>query len=226
MSSGVRSGPSATASVQEGQLRQYGPRPAQRQQSIQSHPGGRKRLPLPAPGDRECIGPPECSWPPLVRCRRCLPTLRSSSPPIAAASSATTLSARDSGELVVIDGPCLSACTLVVGMVPRDNVCATPKAVLGFHSAWRPVRGKRIPSAEASQAMLDVYPTALREWINHRGGLSSKMIFLYGRELAGIVRPCAPAVVAGLSKVAKSLTSPKLRRIRPAPFPVRAKHYS
>lgn len=140
--------------------------------------------------------------------------------------AARFLSARDFGELVVIDGPCLSACTLVVGMVPRDNVCATPKAVLGFHSAWRPVRGKRIPSAEASQAMLDVYPTALREWINHRGGLSSKMIFLYGRELAGIVRPCAPAVVAGLSKVAKSLTSPKLRRIRPAPFPVRAKHYS
>ena len=140
--------------------------------------------------------------------------------------AARFLSARDSGELVVIDGPCLSACTLVVGMVPRNNVCATPKAVLGFHSAWRPVRGKRVPSAEASQAMLDVYPTALREWIGHRGGLSPKMIFLYGRELAGIVRPCAPAVVASLSKVAKPVTSPKLRRIRPTPFPVRAKHYS
>jgi hypothetical protein len=52
------------------------------------------------------------------------------------------------------------------------------------------------------------------------------MIFLYGRELAGIVRPCAPAVVENLSKVAKPLTSPQLRRIRPVPFPVRAKHYS
>ena len=126
----------------------------------------------------------------------------------------------------MIDGPSLSACILVVGMVPRDNVCATPKAVLGFHSAWRPVGGKRVPSAEASQAMLDVYPTALREWISHRGGLSSKMIFLYGRELARIVRPCAPALVASLSKVVKPLTGPKLRRIRPAPLPVRAKHYS
>src|SRR6516164_9684431 len=47
------------------------------------------------------------------------------------------LSARATGEQVVIDGACLSACTLVVGMLPRDKICATPKAVLGFHAAWR-----------------------------------------------------------------------------------------
>ena len=45
------------------------------------------------------------------------------------------LSARATGEQVVIDGACLSACTLVVGMLPRDKICATPKAVLGFHVA-------------------------------------------------------------------------------------------
>jgi hypothetical protein len=141
--------------------------------------------------------------------------------------AARFLGARDSGELVVIDGPCLSACTLVVGMVSRDNVCATPNAVLGFHSAWRPVAGgKHVQSAVASQAMLDVYPTALREWISRRGGLSSTMIFLYGRELAGIVRPCAPAVIASLSKVAKPLTGPKSKRIEPAPFPLRSKRDS
>ena len=110
--------------------------------------------------------------------------------------AARFIGARKSGELVVIDGPCLSACTLVVGLVSRENVCATPKAVFGFHSAWRPTAGgKRIKSASASQAMLDVYPTSLREWISHRGGLSSKMIFLYGRELARIVRPCSLAVL-------------------------------
>src|ERR1700687_1000267 len=40
-----------------------------------------------------------------------------------------------SGERVVIDGPCLSACTLVLTMVPADRVCFTRRAVLGFHAA-------------------------------------------------------------------------------------------
>src|SRR6201992_1106575 len=42
---------------------------------------------------------------------------------------------RDSGERVVIDGPCLSACTLVLSIVPRDRICVTRRAVLGFHAA-------------------------------------------------------------------------------------------
>src|SRR5882724_13079799 len=45
---------------------------------------------------------------------------------------------RSSGERVVIDGPCLSACTMVLGVIPRDHLCVTPRARLGFHSAWRP----------------------------------------------------------------------------------------
>jgi hypothetical protein len=107
------------------------------------------------------------------------------------------LSARANGEQVVIDGACLSACTLVVGMVPRDRVCATPKAVLGFHSAWRPTGGGgKVNSAAASQAMMDVYPADLRRWIAKRGGLSSRMIFLQGRELAQIVPSCGTAVNA------------------------------
>jgi hypothetical protein len=107
------------------------------------------------------------------------------------------LSARASGEQVVIDGACLSACTLVVGMLPRDRVCATPKAVLGFHSAWRPTGdGGKVSSHAASQAMMDVYPAELRKWIVRRGGLTPKMIFLQGRELAQIVPSCGTSVAA------------------------------
>ena len=88
------------------------------------------------------------------------------------------LSARATGEQVVIDGACLSACTLVVGMLPRDKVCATPNAVLGFHAAWRPTKnGGKVSSLPASQAMMDVYPADLRSWIARRGGLTTKMIF-------------------------------------------------
>jgi hypothetical protein len=125
--------------------------------------------------------------------------------------AARFLSARVSREQVVIDGACLSACTLVVGMVPRDKVCTTPKAVLGFHSAWRPMAGgKRLNSSIASQAMLDVYPSDLRKWISQRGGLSSKMIFLYGRDLADIIPPCASSVTARLSSGAKTPHQPRV----------------
>jgi|HubBroStandDraft_4_1064222.scaffolds.fasta_scaffold514637_1 hypothetical protein len=107
------------------------------------------------------------------------------------------MSARATGERVVIDGACLSACTLVVGMLPRDKVCATPKAVLGFHSAWRPTGyGGRTNSLTASQAMMEVYPAELRKWISRRGGLTTKMIFLQGRELAQIVPSCETSVTA------------------------------
>jgi hypothetical protein len=111
--------------------------------------------------------------------------------------AARFLSARDSGEQVVIDGACLSACTLVVGLVKRDKVCATPNAALGFHSAWRRMgRGKRVNSPVASEAMLNVYPAELRKWIVHRGGLGSKMIFLHGHELAEIVPSCGSSMLA------------------------------
>ena len=106
------------------------------------------------------------------------------------------MSARATGERVVIDGACLSACTLVVGMLPRDKLCATPKAVLGFHSAWRPTSGGRINSLTASQAMMEVYPAELRKWISRRGGLTTKMIYLQGRELAQIVPSCETSVTA------------------------------
>ncbi|HTE75813.1 MAG TPA: hypothetical protein VK653_03625 [Xanthobacteraceae bacterium] len=37
---------------------------------------------------------------------------------------------RRTGQPVVIDGTCASACTLVVGMIPRSHICVTPRAVL------------------------------------------------------------------------------------------------
>jgi hypothetical protein len=97
------------------------------------------------------------------------------------------LQARASGEQVVIDGACLSACTLVVGMLPRDQVCVTPKAVLGFHAAWRPTaNGGKTASQAATQVMMEVYPPELRSWIGRRGGLTSRLILLEGRDRADL----------------------------------------
>ena len=98
---------------------------------------------------------------------------------------------RASGERVVIDGPCLSACTLVLSMVPNDRICVTRRAVLGFHAA-RSIdpRGRIYAEPQASELVLEAYPSAVRGWIRHRGGLTSRLLLLRGRELAAIYPSC------------------------------------
>jgi hypothetical protein len=98
---------------------------------------------------------------------------------------------RSSGELVVIDGNCLSACTLVLGVIPRSRICATGRARFGFHAAWMPDnKGRPVTSAMGTRALWNIYPAAVRHWINRHGGLSRKMIFLQGNDLNGIVPSC------------------------------------
>lgn len=98
---------------------------------------------------------------------------------------------RSSGENVVIDGNCLSACTLVLGLIPRARVCATQRARFGFHAAWMPdIDGRPVTSSMGTQALWNIYPTQVRRWINRHGGLSRRMIYLQGRDLGGIVASC------------------------------------
>src|SRR5438034_4509535 len=81
-----------------------------------------------------------------------------------------------SGERVVIDGPCLSACTLVLTTVPASRICVTRRAVLGFHAA-RSIdrRGRIYAEPEASELVLAAYPPPVRHWIERRGGLTSRL---------------------------------------------------
>jgi hypothetical protein len=98
---------------------------------------------------------------------------------------------RSSGEKVIIDGYCVSACTIVLGSVPPDKICVTSRAKLGFHAAWNPgSKGRQIADAEATQNLYSMYPSEVRHWIDQRGGLSPRMIFLSGRELAAMYPPC------------------------------------
>ena len=98
---------------------------------------------------------------------------------------------RASGERVVIDGPCLSACTLVLSMVPSDRICVTRKAILGFHAARSVDRqGRMYAEPEASELVLEAYPAPVRGWIRRRGGLSSRLLLLRGRELSAIYPSC------------------------------------
>jgi hypothetical protein len=98
---------------------------------------------------------------------------------------------RSSGESVIIDGLCASACTIVLGAIPHDKICVTSHATLGFHAAWDfGANGRAITNPEATQMLYSMYPSPVKRWIAARGGLTPHMIFLRGRELQALYRPC------------------------------------
>ena len=100
-------------------------------------------------------------------------------------------SLHSSGETVVIDGLCLSACTIVLGSVPHDKICVTPRATLGFHAAYDlGSNGRTITDREATQLLYSMYPMPVQSWIAARGGLTSNMIFLRGKALQMMYKPC------------------------------------
>jgi hypothetical protein len=91
---------------------------------------------------------------------------------------------RTSSETVIIDGLCASACTIVLGAVPHDRICVTSHASLGFHAAWDfGAHGRAVTNPDATQMLYSLYPSP-------HGGLKSQMIFLRGKELTSMYRPC------------------------------------
>lgn len=99
---------------------------------------------------------------------------------------------RASGQHVVIDGPCLSACTLLTGLIPRDRICVTARALLGFHAAsyYDDASRSLVPTRAGSRLVMNLYPPAIRRWIDRHGGLTPQLIKLRGHELASMYRTC------------------------------------
>ena len=103
----------------------------------------------------------------------------------------TLVGIRESGQRVIIDGPCLSACTMVLGVIPRDRICVTRRARLGFHAAWHHgENGRPATNRGGTQLLMAVYPQNVKNWINRRGGLTRDMKYLTGRELASMYPAC------------------------------------
>ena len=98
---------------------------------------------------------------------------------------------RSSGESVIIDGLCASACTIVLGAVPHDKICVTSRATLGFHAAYDyGTNGRTITDPEATMMLYSMYPMPVQRWIAGRGGLTPQMIFLRGKTLQAMYKPC------------------------------------
>lgn len=98
---------------------------------------------------------------------------------------------RETGERVVIDGVCSSACTLVLGVLPADRICVTENALLGFHAAWQQgFLGIKVVNVPATRTLLSFYPEPIRQWIARSGGLGTEMLYLSARDLMAFYRPC------------------------------------
>ena len=96
-----------------------------------------------------------------------------------------------SGESVIIDGLCASACTIVLGELPRNRICVTSRATLGFHAAWNyGPNGRTFTDPEATLMLYSTYPAPVRRWIARRGGLTPHIMFLSGKPLQAMYRSC------------------------------------
>jgi hypothetical protein len=90
-----------------------------------------------------------------------------------------TLAAR--GVSVRIVGPCQSACTVLLGHIPRSRICVTPAASFGFHLA-------RLSSATA--ILWNSYQADIRAWIDRHGGLQMNFIWLRAPETFRFFHRC------------------------------------
>ncbi len=96
------------------------------------------------------------------------------------------------GDRFVIDGSCLSACTMAIGIFDSKHICATRRAVLGFHSAWLRTPRGRMEAVAATEYMARWYTPAAKDWIERNGGLTPGLIYLRGPELYDVVPACEP----------------------------------
>jgi hypothetical protein len=85
------------------------------------------------------------------------------------------------GVSVRIVGPCQSACTVLLGHIPRSRICVTPQARFGFHLA-------RLPQATAT--LWNGYPADIKGWINQHGGLTKDFIWMGAPDVFRFFRRC------------------------------------
>ena len=73
------------------------------------------------------------------------------------------------GVNVRIVGPCQSACTVLLGHIPRSRICVTSEASFGFHLAHL---------ATATATLRHAYASDITAWINAHGGLTRDFIWM------------------------------------------------
>jgi hypothetical protein len=85
------------------------------------------------------------------------------------------------GANVRVVGACQSACTVLLGHIPRARICVTPEARFGFHLAKQP---------QATATLWGAYPSDIKAWINAHGGLTTNFIWMRAPDTFRYFRKC------------------------------------
>ena len=70
---------------------------------------------------------------------------------------------------------------MLLGYVPRKNICVTEKGVLGFHLATM---------AFATKQLLEAYPDDIKAWIDQHGGLTYQVLWMQAPETYHYFQKC------------------------------------
>ena len=73
------------------------------------------------------------------------------------------------GTMIEIRGACESACTVIMGAIPRYRICFGPLGRLSFHQA-RDENNQ--PVTASTQWMVNRYPSDVQSWIAEKGGVA------------------------------------------------------
>jgi hypothetical protein len=85
------------------------------------------------------------------------------------------------GVSVRIVGPCQSACTMLLGHIPRKHICVTPEAAFGFHLAR---------FQNSTDMLWAAYQPDIRAWINQHGGLTHDFIWMRAPDVYRYFKKC------------------------------------
>jgi hypothetical protein len=85
------------------------------------------------------------------------------------------------GVSVRITGPCQSACTVLLGHIPRSRICVMPNASFGFHLAL---------VESATRTLWNAYQSDIRGWIKAHGGLTKQFIWMRAPDIYRYFRKC------------------------------------
>ena len=79
----------------------------------------------------------------------------------------------------------------MLGIVPLNRICVTPRASLGFHQAYYDKSltfGVKVTSYAGTADLMSYYPETVKSWIARQGGLTQR--HEEGQERA---RSCGPS---------------------------------
>ena len=85
------------------------------------------------------------------------------------------------GASVRIVGPCQSACTVLLGHIPRRRICVMRNASFGFHLAHL---------QSATETLWNAYQPDIRRWIKAHGGLTHEFIWMRAPNIFRYFKKC------------------------------------